>query len=752
MANPGGMKTRSTISGGTQQAPVLMGRDFHDIHIGDVGQATTAPVALSQLPALTAGFAGRDAELAQITALLDPAGDAGAVVVSAMAGLAGVGKTELAKQAAHFAREAGWFPGGVLFIDLHGYEEAPVGPSQALDALLRTLEVAAEHIPPGEEQRAALYRSALAQIRDPVLIIADNASAEAQVRPLLPGPGPHRVMVTSRHTLAGLGARLLDVTILDDEAAVALLDAALRDARPGDDRIGADRVGAVRLAGFCGGLPLALQIIAALLKADESRTVSGLADELTDEMRRLKALHYDDGGGTSALSVAAAFDLSYGRLDETAGRVFRLLPVNPGRSVSTAAARALTNLPVSDLRTILGQLVQAHLVEAAAGAPDRWKMHDLLRIYAKQLSDKHANADGREQALDRLLDYYLDTAREADARLRALPGKAVPVTFADRASALAWLDAERASLVGAITIGRDQAAMELPHALCQYFYSRRLLDDWLDTLAICLKTARKVGNRHQEARALAKLGWARYEAKQFGEGTAECQEAVAIFRETRQDEGEALTNLGLNLRKMHNKQEASTAVYLEKAGEAYEEAVALFKEIGDRHGEGIALSNLGRVLGSLGRFQEAIDVGKSAVAIVQETHDRQEEPGALFSLGRSLQKARKLKEAIITYEAAVRVCRDVHDLYVEGQVHAFLGQTYLGLERKDQAITCYREAVKVHRQAGNRRLEDDTLISLSQVYDNLKQPNKRRKCLAAAKILRSGDYYDLTGLLEELDG
>src|SRR6516225_4910630 len=161
MADPDG-ETHSIISGGAQQGPVLMGRDFRDVHIGDVVQAATAPVALAQLPTLVAGFTGRNAELAQITALLDPAGDAGAVVVSAVAGLAGVGKTALAVQAAHAARQAGWFPGGILFIDLHGYDDAPVQPSQALDALLRALGVAAEHIPPGAEQRAGLYRSALA--------------------------------------------------------------------------------------------------------------------------------------------------------------------------------------------------------------------------------------------------------------------------------------------------------------------------------------------------------------------------------------------------------------------------------------------------------------------------------------------------------------------------------------------------------------------------------------------------------------
>jgi len=254
MADAGSGETRNIISGGTQGL-VLQGRDFTHVTI-IVAPVSAAPVALAQLPPLVTGFTGREPELAEITALLDPAGDTGAVVVSAVAGQAGVGKTALAIQAAHAARQAGWFPGGILFVDLYGYDDAPVQPGQALDALLRAMGVAADHIPPTTEERMALYRSSLAQISDPVLIMADNASSEAQVRPLLPGPGPHRVVVTSRHTLAGLGARLLDVTVLDAGTAVALLDTALRVARPGDDRIGADPAGAVELAGICGGLPL----------------------------------------------------------------------------------------------------------------------------------------------------------------------------------------------------------------------------------------------------------------------------------------------------------------------------------------------------------------------------------------------------------------------------------------------------------------------------------------------------------------
>jgi hypothetical protein len=132
-----GGDTRNVVSGGHSSAPILQGRDFRGVHIGDVVQAAAAPVALAQLPPLAAGFTGRESELAQMAGLLDPAGDASPVVVSAVAGLAGVGKTALAIQAGHAARATGWFPGGVLFVDLHGYDEAPVAPGQALDALLR---------------------------------------------------------------------------------------------------------------------------------------------------------------------------------------------------------------------------------------------------------------------------------------------------------------------------------------------------------------------------------------------------------------------------------------------------------------------------------------------------------------------------------------------------------------------------------------------------------------------------------------
>ena len=238
-------------------------------------------------------------------------------------------------------------------------------------------------------------------------------------------------------------------------------------------RISGDLEAAGRLAGICGGLPLALRIVAALLKADPARGVSELADELAEERVRLEGLRYDDGSGAGALSVAAAFELSYRRLDDTSARLFRALPLSPGPDLSADAAAVLADLPAGQARGVLGGLARAHLIEAAPGAAGRWRMHDLLRLYAQRLSDACADADGREHACDRLLDYYLRTARAADQHVRALPGMAVPEDFTDRDAALAWLDAERASLVAAVSMaadtGRDQIALHLPNALVEYF-------------------------------------------------------------------------------------------------------------------------------------------------------------------------------------------------------------------------------------------------------------------------------------------
>ena len=482
----------------------------------------------------------------------------------------------------------------------------------------------AEDIPLTVEERAGLYRSVLAQISEPVLVVADNASSEAQVRPLLPGAGPHKLLVTSRNTLAGLGARLVDVTVLGEAAAIELLDEALWVARPDDDRVIGDREAAGRLAGLCGGLPLALQITAALLIVDPALSAAELGEELAAESERLERLAYDDGSGISGRSVAAAFELSYRRLDDTAARVFRQLPVNPGPDVSTAATAVLADLPVAEVRRVLAGLAAAHLIEAAPGRAGRWRMHDLVRLYAQRLSEEHADADGRERARHRLLGHYLEMAEAARDHLRAVAGMAVPGVFTGREAALAWLDGELASLVAAVSMaadtGRDHAALRLPATLTPYFEMRRRFDDWLTTMTISRRTAQSLGDRHGEGDALNNLGIALREMRRFEEAMGACQAAGAIYRETgdRHGEGIALDNLGLALREVRRFEEAIAA---------HEAAAAIYRETADRHSEGKALNNLGLALREAGRFEEAITVCQAAAVIYRDVGDRHREGG-----------------------------------------------------------------------------------------------------------------------------
>ena len=664
-----------------------------------------APVALAQLPPLAAEFTGRESDLAVMMGLLDPAGAGGTVVVSAVAGLPGVGKTELAAQAGYAAWNRGWF-GGVLFIDLHGYD-APIKPKQALYKFLRDLGVPAEQIPPRAEQQVGLYRSELAKVSKPVLVIADNASEEGQVWPLLPGPGPHRVVVTSRETLGGLDARLLDLTVLDTDAGVALLDAALQTSRPDDKRISGDPKAARRLAEICGGLPLALQIVGALLKAHPTLRAGSLADELSDEKARLEVLRY--GSGPGALSVEAAFELSYRRLEEAAARVFRLLPVNPGPDLSTSAVTVLAGLPAGQVPRVLRDLDSAHLIESAPGAQDRWRLHDLLRLYAQQLSDNDPDADGRERARDRLSRYYLDKARAADEHLQALPYESVSAEFASRDSAVAWLDAERPNLVAAVRMaantGPPEIARDLPLALGQFFYSRRLFDDWRATLDTSLKIARRRGDQNEESKALTKLGWALIEVRQFEKAIAACHAAVAIFRELpdRQGEGEALNNLGIALRQVNR---------LEEAISTSQDAAAIFREAPDPRGEGIALTNIGLALGSVGRLEEAITAHEDAAAICRSIGDRHEEAAALTNLGSALQQAGRLEEAITTCQDAVAIYRQTGDRHGEGTALGRLGLALQEVGRSEEAITASQEAAAIFRETRDRHEEAAALTNL----------------------------------------
>ena len=483
----------------------------------------------AQLRAPVRGFTGREQELSDVLGFLDPATTAGATVC-VITGLPGAGKTELALQAGQAASSRGWFPGGVIYVDMHGYDDAALTAAHALDSALRALDVAAEDIPSEPEHRAVLYRSKMAAAAGAVLVVADNAADPEQFEPLVPGGAQHRVLVTSRHTLARPGARLVEASALTETEATALLDAAVRLASPGDSRITSDLPSAVRVAQMCGCLPLALQIAAALLKRDPGKPTTELAAELAAEPSRLRLL--DDQHS----AVLPVFDLSYRRLDSAAARLFRLLTVNPGRDVATRAVAVLADAPATDVRPILDGLADAHIIERLA-VRDRWRMHDLVRVYARQRAEEAAASDGRDDARDRLLGQYHEDADDANNCLLADADGSdrKDGRFSDRPAALAWLESERLNLIAAaaeaLAAGRPAIACDLAGYVTPFLTARMYLDDVLAVTETGLTAARDADEPSSEAALLVARGNALRLARRLAEAAEDCQQAAVISEE-----------------------------------------------------------------------------------------------------------------------------------------------------------------------------------------------------------------------------
>ncbi|MBB5955581.1 tetratricopeptide (TPR) repeat protein [Saccharothrix tamanrassetensis] len=609
------------------------------IQARDLALGAQPPVALSGLPPVDV-FTGRAEALASLAEALRPADDTAPVVLSAVAGLAGVGKTTLAVRAAHDAVAAGWFPGGALFIDLRGYDpNHRVTPDGALSTFLRALGVPAEHLSADRAGREALYRSMLAG-RDAVLVVLDNASSADQVRPLLPNAPAHRVLVTSRHTLADLtGARLLDLNVLTDTEAVALVDAAVRAAGPDDDRVTPET--AAELVRLCGRLPLALGIVAAILAGDPELPVGELVDALGNASTRLGELAYGDSAG-----VRAAFDLSYHRLSPAEARLFRLLSLDPGRQIGVPAAAALADLPERDTAKLLANLRRAHMVEP--GEPRGWfRYHDLLRLYAEERARDESE---RDAALERLFDYYVAATEEADAQ-RA------PTQFISR-DAVAWLDTEGPTLVEnavrAAETGHHRHALRLVLAMSRYLFYRRHWDDCEVLFPLALEMARRIGDRTDEVRALRRLGKLAREQRRHDDAREHYTAYLAISRELDDQArvAQALHNLGSIARRVRD---------LDVAQAHYDEALARYRELGDWRGETDILFNLGTVSRHKRRFPAAHTYYSEAMALAVEHGDVLREARVCLFLGILAARERKSEAARHWWTLAVELYEKLGD-------------------------------------------------------------------------------------------
>jgi len=462
----------------------------------------SAPSVPHQLPADVAGFVGRADHLARLNAVLDATARAQptAVVISAILGTAGVGKTALAVHWAHQVR--GRFPDGQLYVNLRGF--GPTGramaPAEAVRGLLDAVGVPAARIPPGLDAQAALYRSVMDGKR--VLVVLDNARDAGQVRPLLPGTPTAAVLVTSRSRLTSLvaaqGAHPLTLDLLSADEARQLLTGRL-----GAGPVAAEPEAVAEIVDRCARLPLALAIAAArAIQSDSPLTT--LAAELAKDGERLDALD----AGDPVSEMRAVFSWSYTPLGPGAARLFRLLGLHPGPDVSTAAAASLAGIRPPQARRLLAELARASLLTERG--PDRYAVHDLLRVYAADLVPACESDDQRHAAIGRLLDHYLHSAHAAvqllephrDPGTPALttPASAViPEHPADRDAALAWLTAEQAVLLAAVRqageTGFDTRAQQLAGVLDTFLNRQGRSDQAVDRVQRSPARSRATGHR-----------------------------------------------------------------------------------------------------------------------------------------------------------------------------------------------------------------------------------------------------------------
>jgi DNA-binding SARP family transcriptional activator/tetratricopeptide (TPR) repeat protein len=654
-----------------------------------------APAVPAQLPADVAAFTGRGAELAELDTLLgaEPA----AVVISAVAGTAGVGKTALAVRWAHHNR--GRFPDGQLYVDLRGYHpDRPMPADDALAGFLAALGVPSQDIPIDRDARAARYRTETADRR--ILILLDNAASVEQVRPLLPGTASCTVLVTSRDSLADLvavhGARRVHLDVLPLPDAHALLR------RLVGLRVDAQPRAAETLANECARLPLALRIAAELANSRPTTRLTDLVADLADRQHRLEILH---AGTDPHAAVRAVFSWSIQHLPGEAARTFGLLGLHPGPDLDVYAAAALTNTTLPHAQHALDLLARAHLVQPTSAG--RYGMHDLLRAYSNSLAGSDDATDDPRDALARLFDYYLATTAtamnrlypaEAHNRPEILPTAAPTPSLADPDTARAWLDTERPTLVAMAAYtashGWPTHTVRLSAILFRYLTSGYHTDAFA-IHSYARDAAEHTGDTAGTAQALASLGAAHMQLGRLNQAAEQLQQALGLYRQVNDLAGQARALGGLGTvdeRQGHNG----------AALDHLQQALALHRQLGNRIGEARTLNNLAIVDGRLGRYEAAASHYEEALSLCRQVGHRTGEAWALNNLatvetrlGRHLPAIDHLQQALTLHRQLGNRTGEAHALDSLGTAHFRFGQP-------EPATAHHRQALALFRESGDR--------------------------------------------------
>jgi DNA-binding SARP family transcriptional activator/tetratricopeptide (TPR) repeat protein len=679
---------------------------------GTLARTGLDAVVPRQLPAAASHYVGRTVELAALDDLAQfaQAGD-GTLVISAIDGSAGVGKTTLALHWAH--RAAALFPDGQLYVNLRGFDpaETPADPAEAVRGFLEAFLSPAEQIPGTPDGQAALYRSLTAGRR--MLVVLDNARDSGQVRPLLPGSPGSLVVVTSRKKLTGLiaaeGAYPITLDVLSEQEAEELLSR-----RIGPHRVAREPDAVSELTGICARLPLALTVAAARTYGHPDRPLAALADELRDTRRRLDVLEIGD----AATSVRAVFSWSYRQLTAPAARMFRLLGIHPGPDITVPAAASLARVRADRARAELAELADTHLLtEDAAG---RFALHDLLRAYAAELAHTNDSAASRRAAMRRVLDHYLHSAYAAALVLAprhnpiSLDSRAPGVTSehpAGHDDALAWLEAERqvllAVIAAAFEAGQDDHAWQLPWAMADFLDRRGHCNDYIATQRTALAATERLGDRSGQAHAHHDLGHAYVAAGRY-----------------------------------------------EQAHGHLSQALALHGQLGDGAGEARAHLDFSIVLGMQGRYREAIRHDRPGLRLFRALGHDQGIARALNSLGWNLAHlAEDMPEAIAYCQEALRLLSELDDRYAQSAVLHSLGYAYTRTGQYDKAAECYQRALGSLAGSDDSYHLAEILTSLGAAQHAAGHPAAARaaweQALAIAEDRRHPDAADLRAKLAE---
>jgi tetratricopeptide (TPR) repeat protein/transcriptional regulator with XRE-family HTH domain len=715
-----------------------------------LGPEGTAP---SLLPPSVTDFTGREEEVADVLELLTVGQEEPtAVVVSAVAGKPGIGKTTLAIQVAHQLRARGRFPDGQLYANLHGAQK-PLPPGQVLARFLRALGMDGASIPDSLEGRTERYRTLLADRR--ILVVLDNAAGEAQVRPLLPGSPSCGVLVTSRVRMAGLeGARLIELDVLPDEAAVELLGRVA-----GTARVAAEPEAAVAIVGSCGRLPLAIRIAGARLAARPSWSLARLVARLADQRRRLDELAAGD------LEVRASIALSYRALPGQQQQAFRRLGLLEAPDFPAWVAGALLDIPDDRAEALVEALVDAQLLEA--GGMDRvgqvrYRFHDLLRVYARERAATEDTRMQRRAGLARAMGGWLALAEQADQHsgqrtIRVIHGDAPrwhpqTATTAVATDPLGWFDAERAALVAAVqqasAVGLDELAWDLAGCLARFLFTRNYLDDWRRTQEAGVAAARRAGNRRGQAYALLTLGELHTYQDRLDDALACLEESLSLFVDLGDRHGQASTleNIG-SVHRLLGGHELATdcferalrtftevddrvgaagvmvalaALYLDQghpgARACLEGALAVFTEIGDRHTEAQVLRKLAWHHERHGDLDQAANQLTRALSIMRDLDDRIGEALTLEQLGEVNLRLGHLSAARALLDQALPVFSTYHDRYGQARALRARGQLHHAEGRHGRAAEDLEQSLRSWRELDRPLWEARTLADLGDAY------------------------------------